>query len=122
MKLITLMKSKLHRAAVTSCEIDYEGSLRVDPDLLQRAEMLPFEWVHIWNITNGQRFETYLIEGAKGSREFCVNGAAARLCQPGDRIIVATTCTVPAEDARSHQPVVVLLDEHNHEVNPVPAG
>ncbi|MGE0435111.1 MAG: aspartate 1-decarboxylase [Planctomycetota bacterium] len=122
MKLITVMKSKLHRAAVTSCEIDYEGSLRVDPELIKRAEMLPFEWVHIWNITNGQRFETYLIEGAPGSREFCVNGAAARLCQPGDRIIVATTCTIPIEDGPDHEPVVVLLDERNRVVDPVNAG
>ena len=114
--VINMLRSKLHRAAVTSCEIDYEGSCRIDPDMLRLAGMVPHEWCHIWNVTNGERFETYVIEGKAGSREVCVNGAAARLCEPGDRVIIATTCTMSPAEALDYQPTVVLLDEHNREV------
>jgi len=108
-----MMKAKLHRAAVTQADLHYEGSISIDRDLLDLAGILPHEQVDVLNITNGARFTTYAIEAPRGSRAFGVNGAAARLVQPGDRIIVITYALLPAEDARNFSPTVVLLDEHN---------
>lgn len=107
------MKAKLHRAAVTQADLHYEGSISIDRDLLDRAGILPHEQVDVLNITNGARFTTYAIAAPRGSRAFGVNGAAARLVQPGDRIIVITYALLSAEEARSFSPTVVLLDEHN---------
>lgn len=111
--LLTMMKSKLHRATVTQADLHYEGSIAIDRDLLDEAEIFPHEQVDVLNITTGARFTTYAIEAPRGSRVFGVNGAAARLVQKGDRIIVVTYGQLPAEEARNYNPTVVMLDEHN---------
>ena len=110
---LTMMKAKLHRAAVTQADLHYEGSISIDADLLEAAGILPHEQVDVLNINNGQRFTTYAIQAPRGSKTFGINGAAARLAQPGDRIIVVAYAAMDAEAARVHQPTVVLLDEHN---------
>ncbi|NWG53795.1 MAG: aspartate 1-decarboxylase [Hydrogenophilaceae bacterium] len=112
--LVTMLKAKLHRAAVTQADLHYEGSIGIDRDLLDRAGILPHEQVDVLNISTGARFTTYAIEAPRGSRAFAVNGAAARLVQTGDRIIVVAYCQLPAEEARNYAPTVVLLDERNH--------
>ncbi|MBL8558443.1 MAG: aspartate 1-decarboxylase [Hyphomonadaceae bacterium] len=114
--LLTMMKSKLHRATVTQADLHYEGSIAIDRDLLDAAEIYPHEQVDVLNITTGARFTTYAIEAPRGSRVFGVNGAAARLVQKGDRIIVVTYGQLPAEEARNYNPTVVLLDEANEVV------
>jgi aspartate 1-decarboxylase len=114
--LLTMMKAKLHRATVTQADLHYEGSIAVDRDLLDRAGILPHEQVDVLNIANGARFTTYAIEAPRGSRVFGVNGAAARLVQQGDRIIVVAYCQIPAEEARNYAPTVVVLDDDNRPV------
>jgi aspartate 1-decarboxylase len=111
--LLTMMKAKLHRATVTQADLHYEGSIAIDLDLLDKAGILPHEQVDVLNITNGARFTTYAIQAPRGSKTFGVNGAAARLVQKGDRIIVVTYCQMPAEEARNYAPTVVLLDDQN---------
>ena len=111
--LLTLMKGKLHRAAVTQCDLHYEGSCSIDIELLERSGILPHEQIDIWNITNGARITTYAIEAPRGSKTIGVNGAAARLVQKGDKVIVVTYCQIEAELARNYHPTVVLLDEDN---------
>jgi aspartate 1-decarboxylase len=111
--LVTLMKAKLHRATVTQADLDYEGSIAIDADLLDAAGIFPHEQVDVLNITNGQRFTTYAIEAPRGSRTFGVNGAAARLVQKNDKIIVVTYGQLPEEEARQWSPTVVLLDDRN---------
>ncbi len=111
--LLTMMKSKLHRATVTQADLHYEGSIAIDRDLLDEADIFPHEQVDVLNITTGARFTTYAIEAPRGSRVFGVNGAAARLVQKGDRIIVVTYGQLPAGEARNYNPTVVMLDEHN---------
>lgn len=110
---LTMMKAKLHRAAVTQADLHYEGSISIDADLLEAAGILPHEQVDVLNINNGQRFTTYAITAPRGSKTFGINGAAARLAQPGDRIIVVAYAAMDAEVARRFEPTVVLLDEHN---------
>jgi aspartate 1-decarboxylase len=114
--LLTMMKSKLHRATVTQADLHYEGSIAIDRDLLDEAGIFPHEQVDVLNISTGARFTTYAIEAPRGSRTFGVNGAAARLVQKGDRIIVVTYCQLPAEEARNYAPTVVLLNETNEPV------
>ena len=116
---VRMMKSKLHRATVTQADLHYEGSISIDTDLLERADILPNEQVDILNITNGERFTTYAIEAPRGSKTFGLNGAAARLVQIGDQIIVVTYCDMEREQARNYAPTVVLLDKNN-EVVPRP--
>ena len=111
--LVTLMKAKLHRATVTQADLDYEGSIAIDADLLDAAGIFPHEQVDVLNITNGQRFTTYAIEARRGSRVIGVNGAAARLVQKNDKIIVVTYGQLPQEEARQWSPTVVLLDDRN---------
>jgi aspartate 1-decarboxylase len=111
--MLTMLKAKLHRAAVTQADLHYEGSISIDRDLLDQSGILPHEQVDVLNITNGARFTTYAIEAPRGSKTFGVNGAAARLVQKGDRIIVVAYCQLPAEEARNYNPTVVLLDENN---------
>jgi aspartate 1-decarboxylase len=111
--LLTMMKAKLHRATVTQADLEYEGSIAIDKDLLEAAGILPHEQVDVLNITTGQRFTTYAIEAPRGSRTIGVNGAAARLVQQGDKVIVVTYCQMEAEMARNYAPTVVLLDERN---------
>jgi aspartate 1-decarboxylase len=111
--LLTMLKAKLHRATVTQADLDYEGSIAIDRDLLDASGILPNEQVDVLNITNGARFTTYAIEAPRGSKVIGVNGAAARLVQKGDRVIVVTYCQMPAEEARNYNPCVVLLDNGN---------
>ena len=107
-----MLKSKLHRAKVTATEVDYEGSIAIDEDLLDRVNIQPLEQVHIFNINTGGRFVTYVIAAKRGSGIFSVNGAAARLAQINDRIIVAAYGMLDT-DRESYEPQVVLLDEAN---------
>ncbi len=109
----SMLKSKLHRATVTHADVDYEGSLTLDARLLEAADILPFEEVHVWNVTRGTRLRTYAIEGEPGSGVVCVNGAAAHLAGPGDVVIVATFTQLDDAAARKHRPRVVLLGEGN---------
>ncbi|HVY35375.1 MAG TPA: aspartate 1-decarboxylase [Caulobacteraceae bacterium] len=112
--LVTMMKAKLHRATVTQADLEYEGSIAIDRDLLDASGILPHEQVDVLNITTGARFTTYAIEAPRGSRTVGVNGAAARLVQAGDKVIVVTYCQMDASQARNYAPQVVLLDEANH--------
>ena len=109
----TIFKSKIHRATVTHADLDYEGSVTLDADLMRAADILPYEQVAIWNVTRGSRLETYALEGAAGSGVVCVNGAAAHHNRPGDLVIVATFAEMEEAEARAHQPTVVLVDEQN---------
>ncbi|RIK09294.1 MAG: aspartate 1-decarboxylase [Acidobacteria bacterium] len=111
----TMLKSKIHRATVTGASLDYVGSITVDEELLDAADILPHEQVQVLDINNGARFETYAIVGERGSGTICVNGAAARLVQPGDKVIILTYAVVNEAEARemSEGPIVVHVDEDN---------
>ena len=111
--LLTLLKAKLHRATVTGADLDYEGSIGIDRDLMDEAGLLPHEQVDVLNLNTGGRFTTYAIEAARGSRAICVNGAAARLVQRGDKVIVVAYCQLPVAEARHYHPTVVVLGEGN---------
>ena len=113
----TLFKSKIHRATVTEANLDYEGSITIDGTLLDAADILPYEWVAVWNVTRGGRIETYAMRGEPGSGVGCVNGAAAHHFSPGDVVIVATRCELPQAEAVVHVPTVVLVDADNHIVD-----
>jgi aspartate 1-decarboxylase len=117
--LLTLLKAKLHRATVTQADLDYERSIAIDRDLLDASGILPQEQVDVLDTTNGQRFTTYAIEAPRGSRVIGVNGAAARLVQPNDKVIVVAYCQMPAEEARNYAPTVVLLGDDNR-IKPAP--
>src|SRR5215210_4218072 len=108
-----MLKSKIHRATVTDCDVDYVGSLTLDPDLMRQADMLPNEQVHVWDIANGARFVTYAIEGEPASGTVQVNGAAALLVNPGDRVIVASFAAYDDRELESYSPVVVHVDDDN---------
>jgi aspartate 1-decarboxylase len=112
---LNVFKSKIHRATVTHADLEYEGSVTVDSDLLDAAEILPYEAVHIWNVTRGSRLMTYALPGPRGSGAICVNGAAAHLNQPGDMVILATFAEMGQEEARRHRPIVVRVDENNRQ-------
>jgi aspartate 1-decarboxylase len=109
----SMLKSKIHRATVTHADVDYEGSLTMDAQLLEAADILPFEEVHVWNVTRGTRLRTYAMVGEAGSGIVCVNGAAAHLAQPGDLVIVATFTQLDDTAARTHQPRIVLVGPNN---------
>jgi aspartate 1-decarboxylase len=111
--LLTMMKSKLHRATVTQADLEYEGSIAIDTDLLDASGILPHEQVDVLNITTGARFTTYAIAAPRGSRTIGVNGAAARLVQAGDKVIIVTYGQLDAAEARNYNPTVVLLDDDN---------
>lgn len=108
-----MMKSKIHRATVTEACLDYEGSLTVDQHLLDAAAMVPYEMVKVYNVNNGERFETYVIPGEPGSGVLCLNGAAARKGQRGDLLIIVTSAWLSEQEVAKHHPVVVLVDEKN---------
>lgn len=108
-----MLKSKIHRATITHADLDYEGSITLAPELLKAANILPFEAVHIWNVTAGTRFETYTIEGAPQSKSICVNGAAAHLVTPGDIIIIASFVQLQEADCFDLKPTVVFVDAQN---------
>jgi aspartate 1-decarboxylase len=112
----TLLKSKIHRVTVTHCELHYEGSCAIDENLLEAANILENEQVHIWNIDNGERFVTYAIKGARGSGMISINGSAARRAAVGDLVIVASFAQVPEDQAAAHQPKLVFVDEANRQV------
>lgn len=108
-----MCKSKIHRARVTEANLYYEGSLTVDSDLLDAADILPYERVQVVNVNNGERFETYTIPGKRRSGVICLNGAAARLGQVGDEIIIITYATYSPEEMKTYRPTVLLLDKEN---------
>ena len=114
---IELLKSKIHRATVTDANLDYIGSLTLDPILMQEANLNEYEKIHVLNITNGNRLVTYIIKGEKGSGEVCINGAAAHLVSKGDLVIIAAYCSVSEDEARSFQPTVVHVDNKNNVMN-----
>jgi aspartate 1-decarboxylase len=109
----TMLKSKIHRATVTEANVEYEGSVTIDRDLLDAANLLPYEKVDIWDCTNGQRLSTYVIEGERGSGEICVNGAAAHLIKPMDLVIIASWVDVEEEEAQRFEAVRVFVDGKN---------
>jgi aspartate 1-decarboxylase len=111
---LTMFKSKLHQMKVTEANLMYEGSITIDEELLEMANILPYEKVAVVNITNGSRLETYTIPGERGSRVCCMNGAAARLTQVEDRIIIIAYAQMEAEEAMIHKPTVVIVDENNN--------
>lgn len=117
----TMMKGKIHRATVTDANLAYEGSITLDPVLMDAADILPHEQVHVYDIDNGNRLVTYAIEGRSGSGDVCLNGAAARLVQPGDRVIVVSYAEVDDAEARRWMPRVVRVDERNRPVGPMHA-
>ncbi len=108
-----MLKSKIHRARVTEANVDYEGSVTIDRTLMDAADILEFEQVHVWNVTRGTRVTTYAIEGKRDSGVICINGAAAHLIGPNDVVIIATFTELPADAARTHTPTVVHVDSAN---------
>ena len=108
-----LLRGKLHCATVTGADLHYEGSIAVDADLLSAAGIAPFESVHVWNVTNGERFETYAIPSPAGSLEVLVNGAAARRAQVGDRVIIAAFGWLTEDEIARHKPAIVILENAN---------
>ncbi|KPU45229.1 aspartate 1-decarboxylase precursor [Oxobacter pfennigii] len=111
--LLSMFKSKLHRATVTHADLSYVGSVTIDTELLEQSGILPGERVQIVNLNNGERFETYTIKGEAGSGVICINGAAARLVQIGDKVIIIAYALMDAEEAKTFQPNVLVLDEKN---------
>ena len=110
----TMLKSKIHRATVTEANIEYEGSITIDPDLLEAADILPYEQVDVLDITNGSRLQTYVIEGRRGSREICVNGAAAHLVKPHDLVIICSYVQVEDALCRDYEGIRVFTDLSNN--------
>ena len=111
--LLNMFKSKIHRATVTEANLNYVGSVTIDKSLLERAGILPGEKVQIVNNNNGQRLETYTIEGCRNSGVICLNGAAARLVQPGDTVIIIAYCLVDEREAKTLKPRILILDDEN---------
>lgn len=109
-----MLKSKIHRAVLTNANLYYEGSFTIDSELLDEADMLPYEKVSVVNINNGARFETYVIPGERGKREFCLNGAAARKGAVGDEVIIISYSLMNDEDLKNYKPVVILVDKNNN--------
>jgi len=110
---LRIFKSKIHRATVTHADLDYEGSVTIDRELMKLTHILPYEEVHIWNVTRGTRLSTYALPGAEGSGVVCVNGAAAHHNRPGDLVILATFAELDAAEAETFEPTVLRVDEHN---------
>lgn len=111
-----MLKSKIHRATVSDCDVDYIGSITIDTELMVAADLLVNEQVHVWDVDNGSRFVTYVIEGEPGSRAMQVNGAAAHLTEPGHKIIVASFGAYDERDLQTYEPVVVHVDDRNRPV------
>jgi len=109
----TMLKSKIHRATVTGADISYEGSITLDPVLMEAADILPYEQVHVLDVNSGSRLTTYAIEGARGSGEVVINGAAARLVNKGDIVIIITYRDMPEEEVRFCRPTLVYVDQEN---------
>ncbi|HDQ25690.1 MAG TPA: aspartate 1-decarboxylase [bacterium] len=111
--IVEVLKSKIHRATVTDKHIHYEGSITIDPILLKAAGISVYEKVHVLDLNNGSRFETYVIEGKKGSGDMCVNGAAARLVETGDMVIIIAYGFIKQEELKAHRPKMVKVDSKN---------
>ncbi|AEM77999.1 aspartate 1-decarboxylase [Thermoanaerobacter wiegelii] len=114
-----MMKSKIHRAIVTETNLNYQGSITIDKNLMELADILPNEKVQVLNINTGARFDTYAIEGERGSGEIRINGAAARLCHTGDIIIIISYAIIDDEEAKNYKPKVIFLDENNKPINKI---
>ena len=112
-----MLRSKIHRATVTRIDLEYEGSITVDVALMEAVGLLPYEAVWVWNIHNGERFETYVLAGGKGSGEVCLNGAAARKALPGDLVIIAAFGWMEEQSARQYSPRVVMVDAQNRPIS-----
>jgi len=108
-----MLRAKVHRIAVTECDLEYEGSLTLDRHLMDACGMVPFERIDVYDVDNGNRFSTYLIEGRAGSGACCVNGAAAHLVEVGDKLILAAYCSVEEHEVAAHRPRIVLIGEGN---------
>ena len=111
--IIKVLKSKIHRATVTEANLDYIGSISIDKNLLNAANLQEYEKVHVLDITNGARLETYVISSPAGSGEICINGAAAHLVNPQDKVIILSYCRKNVSDAKNHTPAIVHVDENN---------
>ncbi|WP_420576118.1 aspartate 1-decarboxylase [Ekhidna sp.] len=111
--LIEVLKSKIHRVKITEAELHYVGSITIDEDLMEAANLVENEKVQIVNINNGERLETYVIKGVRGSGQICLNGPAARKAQVGDVVIIISYCSIKQKEAQSHKPVVIFPDEKN---------
>ncbi|MDO9544562.1 MAG: aspartate 1-decarboxylase [Synergistetes bacterium HGW-Synergistetes-1] len=111
--ILTMLKAKIHRAAVTESNLNYVGSITIDKDLMEASGILEYEKVSVVDIDNGSRLETYVIEGECGSGVICLNGAAARLVHPGDKVIILAYCQVDSEEAESHSPKIVFVGSGN---------
>jgi len=109
----TMMKSKIHRATVTEANLNYEGSITIDERLMEAADLREFELVQVYNINNGERFETYVIRGEKDSGVICLNGAAARKVAVGDKIIIVSYASYEEDELKNHSPRIVLVDDEN---------
>ena len=109
----TMLRGKIHRATVTGADLHYEGSVTIDADLLERADIMPYEQVDIWNVTNGERFQTYALAGQRGSGVVCINGAAAHKARVGDLVIIASFGMMSDAEARTWTPRCVFVDGHN---------
>lgn len=110
---IQLLKSKIHRVKITQAELHYVGSITIDEDLMDGANLIENEKVQIVNINNGERLETYVIKGVRGSGQVCLNGPAARKAQVGDIVIIISYCSMDALEAKNHQPIIIFPDEKN---------
>ncbi|GFO61210.1 aspartate 1-decarboxylase [Geomonas silvestris] len=108
-----MLKSKIHRATITGADLHYEGSITIDLDLMEAADIIPYEAVCVWDVNNGSRLETYAIEGERGSGVICLNGAAARLVAPQDLVIIASFVNMSEAEAQVHEPKLVFVDEKN---------
>jgi aspartate 1-decarboxylase len=108
-----MLKSKIHRATVTGADLHYEGSITIDKELMDAADIIPYEAVCVWDVNNGSRFETYAIEGEPGSGVICINGAAARMVAPRDLVIIASFVSMSNAEALAHEPKLVFVDEKN---------
>jgi aspartate 1-decarboxylase len=113
----TMMKSKIHRATVTDANLNYVGSITIDQDILDKVNILENERVQVVNNNNGARLETYVISGPRGSGTICLNGAAARLVQPGDTVIIVSYCMLEDSEAKNHKPIVALMGKNNEIVD-----
>lgn len=116
-----MFKSKIHRATVTDSDLNYQGSITIDEELLERADILPYERVQVVNCNNGARLETYVMPGERGKGDICLNGAAARLAHPGDIVIIISYATMSEEELKEYEPIVVHVDEANRPVASVEA-
>ncbi|MBI2082543.1 MAG: aspartate 1-decarboxylase [Deltaproteobacteria bacterium] len=114
--LRTLLKSKIHRATVTRADLHYEGSLTIDQDLMKAADLVTHEQIHVWNVTTGSRFETYVIPGKKKSGFLQINGAAAHHAKEGDIVIISSFVQIPTSKLKRHKPKIVFVDEKNRMV------